>query len=200
MMAKNHDNPVSSSSGERRSFLVRLTAVVIGGIVVLFPFLAGLGVLIDPLRRRRAGAADDELPDGAKLVRIGPLAMLPADGLPRQFVVTADAVDAWTRTAGQRVGSVFLTRTDDAGGTHVTALSAICPHLGCGVDYLPEAGQFECPCHEAFFAKDGALLAGPSPRGLDPLPVEILDRDGQQEIWIAFQQFRAGVAERIPVR
>jgi Rieske Fe-S protein len=197
----NHDDPVPSShgTGGRRSFLVRLAALVIGGIVVLFPFLAGLGVLLDPLRRRRAGAAGDELPDGAKLVRIGPLTMLPADGVPQQFAVTTDTIDAWTRTPAQRIGSVFLTRTDDADGPHVTALSATCPHLGCAVDYRPAAGQFECPCHDAFFANGGALLAGPSPRGLDPLPVEILDRDGQQEIWIGFRRFRTGVAERILV-
>jgi menaquinol-cytochrome c reductase iron-sulfur subunit len=196
-----NDAPVPQSVDPhgRRSFLVRLVAAVIGVLVFLFPFLAGLGVVFSPVWRRRTVAPTDGLPDGAKLVRIGPLAMLPADGVPRQFAVTADVVDAWTRTCGQRVGSVFLTRTDQAGTPHVTALSATCPHLGCAVEYLAQAGQFECPCHDAFFAKDGALVAGPSPRGLDPLPVEILDRDGQQEIWIGFRHFRIGVAERTPV-
>jgi menaquinol-cytochrome c reductase iron-sulfur subunit len=196
----NGDCAVSTGDrGGRRSFLARLATLVIGGIVAVFPFLAGVGVVVDPLRRRRVGAAGDGLPDGVRLVRIGPLAILPADGVPHRFAVTADAIDAWTHSPGRRVGSVFLTRTDDAGGAHVTALSATCPHLACGVEYLAEASQFECPCHDAFFAKDGTLVTGPSPRGLDPLPVEILDRDGQQEIWIAFQQFRAGVAERTPV-
>lgn len=195
------DNSKSSADGrgQRRSFLVRLTAWVVGGLIVLFPFLAGLGVVFDPLRRRQAGATGDELPEGARLVRIGPLDMLPADGVPHQFTVTADTIDAWTRSPAQRIGSLFLTRTDDADGPHVTALSATCPHLGCVVDYQPAASEFQCPCHEAFFTKDGALVSGPSPRGLDPLPVEILDRHGGQEIWVAYERFRMGVAERIPV-
>lgn len=199
-MKSNDSTPLVEDPGQRRSFLARLATLVIGGLVVLFPFLAGLGVVLDPLRRRSAGAAGGEkLPDGAKLVRIGPLDMLPADGVPHQFIVTADTIDAWTRTPAQRIGSVFVTRTDDADGPHVTALSATCPHLGCAVDYAPAGSEFECPCHDAFFAKDGALLAGPSPRGLDPLQVEILDRDGGQEVWVVFQRFRMGIAERTPV-
>ena len=40
----------------RRNFLVAAMAVVIGGIVAIFPFVAGFGVLLDPLRRKSARA------------------------------------------------------------------------------------------------------------------------------------------------
>jgi Rieske Fe-S protein len=125
--------------------------------------------------------------------------MVPQDGIPRQFAVSADVVDAWTRATGQRIGSVFLSRSPDDSADTVTAFTATCPHLGCAVDFDPAAGLFECPCHESAFALDGKKISGPSLRGLDPLHVEVVEIDGVPEIWVDFQRFRTGVAERIAV-
>lgn len=47
----------------------------------------------------------------------------------------------------------------------VYAISAVCPHLGCIVQRLPE-GRFECPCHGSKFNPQGQVYAGPAPRGL----------------------------------
>jgi menaquinol-cytochrome c reductase iron-sulfur subunit len=195
------DSPLSEpASPERRSFLVRAAAIVIGGIVAIFPIAAGLGVLLDPLRRRAkaagAGAANG---DAIKFVRIGPLDVLPPDGLPHQFALTDDVVDAWTRSPAQRVGSAFLTRVDDGDGPKVTALSSVCPHLGCAVDFDKPAGEFECPCHASAFAKSGKKLYGPSLRGLDPLAVKLVDTGDTTEIWVECARFRTGIAERIVV-
>jgi len=123
----------------------------------------------------------------------------PDDGVPRQFALTADVVDAWTRIPAQRIGSVFLSRIDTAGGPKINALSSVCPHLGCAVDYDVADGQFQCPCHASAFTKDGAKLLGPSLRGLDPLPVKLIDNGDQQEIWVEPERFRAGIAERVPI-
>jgi len=183
---------------ERRSFLTRLAASAIGGIVALFPFAAGSGVLLHPLRRK-SGAAKDDPSDTASFVRICPLDALPADGLPHQFAVTTDIVDAWTRASGQRVGSVFLTRADADGQPQITAFTATCPHLGCAVEFSPGTDRFECPCHESGFGKDGQKLFGPSLRGLDSLEAKVVVSNGAKDVWVAFQQFRAGVAERIAV-
>ena len=38
---------------ERRSFLVRFSAAIIGGFVGLVPLASGLTVLLDPLRRKK---------------------------------------------------------------------------------------------------------------------------------------------------
>jgi hypothetical protein len=35
-------------------------------------------------------------------------------------------------------------------------------------------------------------------RDLDGLEFKLVEKNGMQEVWVAFQQFRAGVAERIP--
>jgi len=155
-------------------------------------------VVFHPLRRKRATAGGEE-PETEGFVRICPLEALPADGVPHPFSVTAEIEDAWTRTTGQRVGSVFLTRVDADGKPQVTAFTATCPHLGCAVEFNAAAARFECPCHESGFAKDGEKLFGPSLRGLDRLAVKIVEKDGANGVWVAFQQFRAGVAERIPV-
>jgi Rieske Fe-S protein len=199
-VSMNHvvDSPISPTEPTpRRSFLVRLAAVVLGGIVTLFPFAAGWGVLFDPLRRR--DAADDGAAGDANFIRIGPLDLVPDDSVPKQFALTADVRDAWTRAPDQRIGTVFLSRTQSAEGPKIIALSSTCPHLGCAVDFNAAAGQFQCPCHASAFAKDGAKLFGPSLRGLDPLPVKLVDNHGQQEIWVKFERFRAGVAERVPI-
>jgi menaquinol-cytochrome c reductase iron-sulfur subunit len=192
------DSPLPGANAEpspRRTFLVRLAAGVIGVIVALFPFAAGLGVLFDPLRRKQAAAEGA----GPTLLRVGPLDLLPADGVPHQFALSADVVDAWTRAAAQRVGTVFLTRETSDGEPKVTALSSVCPHLGCAVDFISKDGQFECPCHASAFAKDGIKLFGPSLRGLDPLEVQILDSGEGPEIWVAYERFRTGLAERVAI-
>lgn len=42
------------------------------------------------------------------------------------------------------------------------ALSPICTHRGCTTDYSSADGTFQCPCHGAVFAMDGAFVLGPA--------------------------------------
>jgi Rieske Fe-S protein len=167
-------------------------------MAVLFPFAAATGVLLDPLRRGRKATGDDKS-DLAGFTRISPLDAVPPDGIPHQFVVTTDVVDAWTRAVDQRIGSVFLIRTDAEGQPRITAFTATCPHLGCAVEFDSSQDRFECPCHASGFGKDGQKLFGPSLRGLDPLEVKIVENGAAKEIWVAFERFQAGVAERIRI-
>jgi Rieske Fe-S protein len=191
------DNASTMAPSERRSFLSHFLAILIGGIAAIFPFAVGSGVLLDPLRRRRS--AGDDSSELAGFSRVCPLSALPADGTPHQFVITTDVTDAWTRAANQRVGSVFLIRNGTDEKPQVAAFTSTCPHLGCAVDFDAAADRFECPCHESGFGKDGAKLFGPSLRSLDPLAVKLVEDGSETEVLVAFQRFRAGVAERIPV-
>jgi nitrite reductase/ring-hydroxylating ferredoxin subunit len=163
--------------------------------LTLFPFAAGWGVFSDPLRGRRSDSEDADASDSGGFVRICTLDSLPADGMPHAFPVTSELVDAWTRAASQRIGEVFLTRTDAGGKPTVTAFSATCPHLGCAVEFSSAAGRFECPCHESAFAKTGQQLFGPSRRGLDSLDVRITETP-PLEVLVKFQRFRPGVPEK----
>lgn len=58
----------------------------------------------------------------------------------------------------------------------VVAYSAICTHLGCAVQgQLNAQGNIGCPCHGSVFnpASDAAVVAGPAPRPLPALPVQV---------------------------
>jgi cytochrome b6-f complex iron-sulfur subunit len=53
------------------------------------------------------------------------------------------------------------------------AFSAICTHLGCIVRWLPEKGEFLCPCHAGRYASDGKVLGGPPPKPMPAIPVTL---------------------------
>jgi Rieske Fe-S protein len=193
------DATAANESTARRSFFARLGAIVLGGILTVFPFAAGWGVFSAPLRRRSTAPDGGKVPEAEGFVPICPLDSLPADGSPHAFAVVADIVDAWSRAVNERIGEVFLSRTEKDGKPHVTAFTATCPHLGCAVEFDAAEERFECPCHESGFAKDGKKLFGPSLRDLDRLDAEVRDEGGTQQVWVRFERFRAGVAERKPV-
>lgn len=184
--SENVFNPASSPATDRRGFLKKFLAVVLGGIATLIPVGAGLAVFLDPLRRKSSRKT---------FVRVTTLDALSNDGAPRKFSVLAERVDAWNKFANVPIGAVYLRRSAD---DKVEALNVVCPHAGCFVDFKTERGKFLCPCHNSLFALDGKIADASSPaaRGLDTLEVEM--RDGK-EIWVKFQNFRAGQSEKIPV-
>ena len=51
-------------------------------------------------------------------------------------------------------------------GSTYRAMSGICPHLGCTVNATVGKYPYLCPCHGSHFDPDGAVMSGPSPRGL----------------------------------
>ncbi len=73
--------------------------------------------------------------------------------------------------------------------------SSICPHLGCRYAWNGEEKRFICPCHGSQFGVLGEKLAGPTPRGLDPLPFR--DKNGIAQVtWI---QYKSGQPDRLIV-
>jgi cytochrome b6-f complex iron-sulfur subunit len=42
------------------------------------------------------------------------------------------------------------------------ALSAVCTHAGCIVNYAPGGHDVECPCHGSLFGTDGHVIRGPA--------------------------------------
>lgn len=61
-------------------------------------------------------------------------------------------------------------------------LSVICTHLGCGVNWFPQAGLFMCPCHGGAYYDDGSRASGPPPEDLHQYEWRVAD--GSLEIKI----------------
>jgi thiosulfate dehydrogenase (quinone) large subunit len=52
------------------------------------------------------------------------------------------------------------------------ALSAICTHQGCTVQFVSGTG-FQCPCHGASYDQNGQVTGGPAPSPLATIPVKV---------------------------
>jgi len=170
----------------RRAFLKTWFIAGISALLGLVPFGAGLAFYLDPLRRKSSQKS---------LVRVSTLDAVPEDGLPRKFAVLASRSDAWNKFQQSPIGAVYLRRTSEG---KIEAFNVVCPHAGCFVDFNAKEGYYRCPCHDSTFALTGKInkASSPAPRGLDSLDVEIRNKN---EVWVKFQNFEAGHAEKIPV-
>ncbi|GAB4390309.1 MAG: Rieske (2Fe-2S) protein [Thermodesulfovibrionales bacterium] len=54
-----------------------------------------------------------------------------------------------------------------------TALSKVCTHLGCLVEYSAEQKILICPCHAGKFDLSGNVISGPPPSPLKRFPVTV---------------------------
>ena len=173
------------ASGNRRDFVKAAACVALGGACALVPAGAGIIVLLGPLGKPTA--------DGL-WVALTKIEGLSVGSGPRLFQVFVERTDAWTRHPRSAVGTVYLERLDEK---TVRAFQAACPHLGCAVEWRKNDAHFFCPCHNSAFQRDGGIIApSPAARGLDALDVEI--REGA-EVWVKFQDFKAGVADKVAV-
>jgi len=64
----------------------------------------------------------------------------------------------------------FILRTEEG----FLAISSICTHLNCIVNWNEMLKKFECPCHGAKFNRNGEVLEGPPPRPLDLYKLQIV--------------------------
>jgi menaquinol-cytochrome c reductase iron-sulfur subunit len=186
-----HKKPAQEEGPSRRGFISRALAILVGGLITVFPFAAGLAVFADPLRKRESKSGGRRDADGYVKIESASL-----DGLalnePRRFVVIDDLTDAWNFFPEEPVGAVYLTKVSDE---DVRALCVACPHAGCAVDYDSGEELFRCPCHDSSFKVDGEIANANSPaaRGLDTLDTKVVEGI----VWVKFEKFRSGIAERI---
>jgi menaquinol-cytochrome c reductase iron-sulfur subunit len=181
-------NPTNSreSAGEdsRRGFFAKCAAITCGGLASLAPVAVGVWSFLDPLRRK--GAAATFLP-------VTELSAIPDDGVPRQFAVVSERIDAWTGFAREPIGAVYLRR--EKGAAKVEALSATCPHAGCFVELEGDSRCFRCPCHNSSFTLDGGIVEpSPSPRAMDSLECRV---GPNGEVAVKWENFYSGIAARV---
>lgn len=72
-----------------------------------------------------------------------------------------------------REGKFYLSRLPEG----IIALYWKCAHLGCTVPWEPSEDKFHCPCHGSIYERTGQNVAGPAPRPLDYMAVEV--RNGE---------------------
>ena len=174
-----------SGAPDRRRFL-QLTTCAIGGGIGVAALAPVIRLVIDPATKSTVTTPSDPLD-------LGDAAVLKISADPRRFDVVAPVVkDAWTVARDVVLGAAWLRRTAD---DKYEALSAVCPHLGCGIGWDAAAKTFLCPCHDSRFDAAGARLTGPAERGLDPLPLTIVDG----RLQLVWTRYRMGGKSREPV-
>ncbi|MXZ42126.1 MAG: Rieske 2Fe-2S domain-containing protein [Caldilineaceae bacterium SB0666_bin_21] len=136
---------LQTPSINRREFLVYSWAASV--VVVTSQIAIANGLLMYP--RFRAGEFGGEF-------HWGSLSALPSPDAPPQ---------------SNPIGKFWLVNTAEG----PRALYMVCPHLGCLYKWVAANNRFECPCHASQFTREGMLIRGPAPRGLDQFAVEVTD-------------------------
>lgn len=128
--------------------LTRRTFVKAGMTAAGAAYVAALGY---PVYRYLAAPAER----AATLAAVKEVALDGADQLPKHAALIF-------KFAGRP--AILLHHDDDTW----TALSAVCTHLGCTVQFDQERGTIHCACHGGVYdARTGANISGPPPK---PLP------------------------------
>jgi nitrite reductase/ring-hydroxylating ferredoxin subunit len=132
----------------------RRTAFLSGAGALAAGILAGVGI-------EHAVTQDDDNSGGT--------ALKPTNGRWIQVATVADVADGAVRpfTAGAVQG--FLVRR----GGEFRAISRICTHMQCTLNFAQAQQDLVCPCHGARFDMHGNLISGPGnsyyPVALPPL-------------------------------
>jgi len=129
----------------RREFILNIG--VIGSL-----FIAGLGSAINALRFLIPGVKPREF----LKVRVANIEEIPSGQAVFKNI--------------QNVPFIVVNRNGS-----IRAFSAICTHLGCLVEWLPQEEKFFCPCHSGYFDAEGKNIAGPPPAPLEEYQVEVKD-------------------------
>ena len=154
---------MSNNRVSRRQFL-GYTLTGVGGFMAAGMLMPMVRFAVDPVLQQK-GAGDYVLTD-QKVEDI--------TEEPVRVDFTFEQVDAWYTS--EVTNSAWVYRDGDK----IIALSPVCKHLGCTVNWAGSPDhptQFFCPCHAGRYEKNGQNIAGTPPLGpLDEYDVQ--DQDG----------------------
>ena len=140
----------------RRRLLGRISLALSGlaGAIVSVPILA---YLLSPLIQQQTGDwRDVGLVENFQIGKTVEVAYDDPSPLPWAGQTARTAV--WLRRSAEN---------------NFKAFSVNCTHLGCPVNWRPDAELFLCPCHGGVYYADGTVAGGPPPRKLTELPVRV---------------------------
>lgn len=92
-----------------------------------------------------------------------------AGGGPVDVAATADLPPGKGEVFSVNNKPVLVINTPDG----YKALSATCTHLGCILFWNEQREVITCPCHEAYFNTNGAVISGPPPAPLPTYRVQV---------------------------
>ncbi|MEG0258945.1 MAG: ubiquinol-cytochrome c reductase iron-sulfur subunit [Lysinibacillus sp.] len=154
---------MSNNKVSRRQFL-SYTLTGVGGFMAAGMLMPMVRFALDPVLQKTEGG--DFVPTSAKIADI--------TEVPTKVDFTFEQVDAWYKADVTNTAWVYKD------GDAIIALSPLCKHLGCMVDWEHKDGhknQFYCPCHAGRYEKNGQNVAGTPPLGpLDEF--EVQEKDG----------------------
>ena len=168
------------SDPDRRKFLA--TCAIGGGVgvVVATPLIR---LVVDPAGKQTVSSPREPLD-------LGPAARF-LDAPTKVEIVAPVIKDAWAAARDVVLGAAYIRRVGDG----LDARSAVCPHLGCAVSFDRGQNNYLCPCHDSRFALDGARVSGPSERGLDQLPLQIVNG----RVLLTWERYKPGQSKKEPV-
>jgi menaquinol-cytochrome c reductase iron-sulfur subunit len=138
-----------SEKVSRRQFL-NYTLTGVGGFMAAGIVMPLARFAIDPvLKKEEAGS----------MVSVGLVKDLTNE--PKRFDFKVHQVDGWVESEAPFQAWVYKSAKGD-----IIALSPVCKHLGCTVDWNGDKkfpNQFHCPCHGGRYHKDGQNIAGTPP-------------------------------------
>ena len=142
----------------RRNFM-KATIAGLGGMIAAAIGLPAIPYVMGPALQKESDS----------WIQIGSVSKIEIN-VPTLFKKTIETQTGWINTE-EEISVYVLT----SNGQDYAVISNICTHLGCRVRWIPERDSFFCPCHNAVFAKDGAVVDGPPPRPLDRYESKVED-------------------------
>jgi Rieske Fe-S protein len=207
--AQSYKDPGTPEEQSRRKFLANATLAIGGviGLVVAVPTAASLipesllkpekgGGVWTPLSAADMKALEASTDNPVKITfrfKYQDAYLPPMDDT--QFVWGVKLTPEQAATFQAKRPDLFAKASGKVDYPAVTMnfvlFSSVCPHLGCRFNWDTGAKKFICPCHGSQFSVQGQHLAGPAPRGLDPLPFR--EKSGKAEVtWIQYKSQEPG--------
>jgi thiosulfate dehydrogenase (quinone) large subunit len=148
----------------------RRTALASGGVAAVVGLLVTVGGSVLALGRRRAGGPRQGTDTRSGSVASSASASSPAPA-GRVIANASDVAvgDAKSFTTGNGDPAWLL----HPAASTFTAVSAVCTHQGCPVQWAGDG--FQCPCHGATYDAAGNATGGPARGPLAPIAVTVVD-------------------------
>ncbi|MDM5333344.1 ubiquinol-cytochrome c reductase iron-sulfur subunit [Ureibacillus composti] len=154
---------MSNNRVTRRQFL-NYTLTGVGGFMAAGMLMPMVRFAIDPALQTKAEG--DFVQTSTKIADI--------TEEPTKIDFSYEQVDAWYKSEVTDAAWVYKS------GDTIIALSPVCKHLGCTVNWAGDAAhpdQFFCACHGGRYEKNGKNIPGTPPTG--PLDeYEVSEKDG----------------------